>query len=84
MPAWSYSVAGRYSGRQYTNLDNSDVNDATYIGASKFFFVDVKVNDQFKDRFTARLRIDNIHNDEAYVRHPYPQRTGYVQIKFDY
>ncbi len=60
------------------------MKDATYISASKFFFVDVKVNYQFKDRFTASLGIDNINNDKAYVRHLYPQRTAYVQIKFDY
>jgi iron complex outermembrane recepter protein len=82
--AWTYSLAGRYSGRQYTYIDNSDVNDDTYIAASPFFFVDVKVNYRFKDRYTASIGIDNLNNDQAYVRHPYPQRTAYVQLKFDY
>ena len=78
------SLAGRYSGRQYTTLDNSDINPETYKAASQFLFVDAKANYKFKDRWTASLGVDNIFNDQAYVSHPYPQRTGYAQIKFDY
>jgi len=33
----TYSVAARYSGRQYNALDNSDINPDTFGGASKFF-----------------------------------------------
>jgi len=78
------SLAGRYSGRQYITLENSDINPETYKAASQFLFVDAKANYKFKDRWTASLGVDNIFNDQAYVSHPYPQRTGYAQIKFDY
>ncbi|HSH53846.1 MAG TPA: TonB-dependent receptor [Methylotenera sp.] len=80
----TYTVAARYSGRQYNTLDNSDTNPDTFGGTSKFFFVDVKANYKFADRFTASVGVDNINNYKAYVFHPYPQRTGYVQLKFDY
>lgn len=80
----TYSLAARYSGRQYNTLDNSDNNPDTFGGASKFFFVDVKANYKFADRFTASVGVDNINNYKAYIFHPYPQRTGYVQLKFDY
>jgi iron complex outermembrane recepter protein len=80
----TYSIAARYSGRQYNSLDNSDNNPDTFGGASKFFFVDVKANYKFADRFTASVGVDNLNNDKAYIFHPYPQRTGYVQLKFDY
>lgn len=80
----TYSVAARYSGRQYNTMDNSDVNPDTFGGTSKFFIVDVKANYKFADRFTASIGIDNLNNYKAYVFHPYPQRTGYVQLKFDY
>lgn len=80
----TYTVAARYSGRQYNTLDNSDTNPDTFGGTSKFFFVDVKANYKFADRFTASIGVDNINNYKAYVFHPYPQRTGYVQLKFDY
>jgi iron complex outermembrane recepter protein len=81
---WTHSLGMRYSGRQYNNLDNSDINEDTYIAASKFFFVDVRSTYRFADRWTAALGIDNLNNYQAYVRHPYPQRTAFVQVKFDY
>lgn len=80
----TYSVAARYSGRQYNALDNSDINPDTFGGASKFFIMDVKANYKFADRFTASAGIDNLNNYKSYVFHPYPQRTAYVQLKFDY
>ncbi|MFM9913421.1 MAG: TonB-dependent receptor [Methylophilaceae bacterium] len=79
-----YSLAARYSGRQYNALDNSDINPDTYGGASKFFVMDVKASYKFADRFTASLGVDNLNNYKSYVFHPYPQRTGYLQLKFDY
>jgi iron complex outermembrane receptor protein len=80
----TYSLGARYSGRQYNTLDNSDTNPDTFGGASKFFFVDVKANYKFADRFIASVGVDNLNNYKAYIFHPYPQRTGYVQLKFDY
>lgn len=80
----TYSVAARYSGRQYNILDNSDVNPDIFGGTSKFFIVDVKANYKFAKSWTASLGIDNLNNYKAYVFHPYPQRTGYLQMKFDY
>jgi iron complex outermembrane recepter protein len=81
---FTMSLAARYSGRQFIQLDNSDINPETYQGASRLLFVDAKANYKFKDRWTASLGVDNIFNDQAYVSHPLSQRTGYVQIKFDY
>lgn len=81
---WTHSLGMRYSGRQYNALDNSDVNEDTYIAASKFFFVDVRSTYRFADRWTAALGIDNLNNYQAYVRHPYQQRTAFVQVQFDY
>ncbi len=81
---FTMSLASRYSGRQFIQLDNSDTNLETYSGASRLLFVDAKANYKFKDRWTASLGVDNIFNDQAYVHHPLSQRTGYAQIKFDY
>lgn len=80
----TYSIAARYSGRQYNTLDNTDSNPNTFGGTSQYFFVDVKANYKFADRFTASVGVDNLNNYKAYTFHPYPQRAGYVQLKFDY
>ena len=78
------SVGARYSGRQYINLDNSDVNPDTYKAASQYFLMDLKANYKFADRWLASVGVDNLTNYKAYVSHPLPQRTLYAQIKFDY
>jgi iron complex outermembrane receptor protein len=80
----TYSLGARYSGRQYNTLDNSDVNPDTFGGVSKFFIVDVKANYKFAHKLTASVGVDNLNNDKAYAFHPYPQRTGYLQLKYDY
>lgn len=82
--ALSYSLAARYSGRQYFYLDNSDSNPGVYNSASKYFFIDARMAYRFADRWTATLGVDNLNNYKAYVLHPYPQRTAFVQVKFDY
>lgn len=80
----TYSLGARYSGRQYNTLNNSDSNPETFGGTSKFFIVDVKANYNFAKHWTASAGVDNLNNNKAYVFHPYPQRTGYLQMKFDY
>ena len=80
----TYSLGARYSGRQYNTLDNSDVNPDTFGGVSKFFIVDVKANYKFAHKLTASVGVDNLNNYKAYAFHPYPQRTGYLQLKYDY
>ncbi len=80
----TYSLAARYSGRQYNALDNSDVNDGTFGAASRFFVLDAKANYKFAKGYTASVGVDNLNNYKSYVFHPYPQRTAYVQLKFDY
>jgi len=80
----TYSLAARYSGRQYNALDNSDINPDTFGGAGKFFVMDIKATYKFANRVTASLGVDNLNNYKSYVFHPYPQRTAYLQLKFDY
>lgn len=81
---FTVSLGARFSGRQFINLDNSDINSNTYRSASRFTMIDIKANYQFADRFTASVGVDNLTNDKAFVSHPLPQRTLYAQVKFDY
>ncbi|BAN36351.1 outer membrane receptor protein [Sulfuricella denitrificans skB26] len=80
----SYSLAARYSGRQYNLLDNSDINPSTYGGASSFLVADAKVVYKVAKQWSTSLGVDNIGNYKAYVAHPYPQRTVFANLKFDY
>nr|WP_232080881.1 TonB-dependent receptor [Variovorax sp. SRS16] len=80
---WAFTVAARYSGRQYSTLDNSDVNAFAYFGASRYFTVDLRVRYQIDKQWSAAFGIDNANNDQYWNFHPYPQRTFSAELRFD-
>ena len=80
---WSTTFGARYGGRQFNNLDNSDVNGFAYQGASKFFTTDVRVQYRHDKHWSAALGVDNLNNYQYWNFHPYPQRTLVAELKFD-
>jgi iron complex outermembrane receptor protein len=80
---WAFTVAARYSGRQYSSLDNSDVNAFAYFGASKYFTVDLRLRYQIDKQWSAAFGIDNANNYQYWNFHPYPQRTYSAELRFD-
>jgi len=81
---WTYTLAARYSGRQFNTLDNSDSNPDTYGGTSAFFVVDTRVSYRLAKRYTASAGADNLNNYRYYAYHPYPQRTIHAELKYDF
>ncbi len=79
----SYTLAARYSGEQFGQLDNSDTNGFAYMGFSKFFVVDARVRYQINRQVSAALGIDNLNNYKYWAFHPYPQRTVVTELKLD-
>ncbi len=80
---WALTVAARYSGRQYSNLDNSDVHADTYMGASQYFSVDLRARYQIDKQLSAAFGIDNANNAKYWNFHPYPQRTFSASLRWD-
>jgi iron complex outermembrane recepter protein len=80
---WSYSVGTRYSGRQYSQLDNSDTNENAYQSVSSYFVADIRASYRFSKQWSASLGIDNLNNAKYWAFHPYPQRTVHAELKFD-
>ena len=80
----SYTLAARYSGRQYNTLNNIDVAPNTYGGTSQFFVMDARVNYKLAKQLTASVGVDNLNNYKHYLAHPMPQRTFHAELKFDY
>jgi iron complex outermembrane receptor protein len=79
----SATLAARYSGRQYSTLDNSDTNGFAYQGASKYFTADLRVVYRIDRRWKAALGIDNLNNYQYWNFHPYPQRTWVAELTWD-
>lgn len=79
-----YSLAGRYSGRQYATLDNTDTNPNTYLGFASYTVFDAKVNYRINRQFLTSLGVDNLANKTYFQFHPYQGRTVTGEIRFDY
>ncbi|MFI5231641.1 MAG: TonB-dependent receptor [Gemmatimonadales bacterium] len=76
------SLAGRYSAKMYTTLDNSDVNTNTYQGFSAWFLLDARVSHQLTPHWNTSLGIDNLLDRKYFLFHPFPQRAVVASIKW--
>lgn len=82
----SVSLAGRYSGNQEINLLYNTTNPNTYgTTATKYTVFDTKIVYKLDKQLTASFGINNLNNYKYYVNpNPYPQRTFFAGMKYDY
>lgn len=80
---WSYTLGARYSGDQFSTLDNSDPNGFAYQGSSRYFTTDVRVRLQVSKAWSAAVGMDNLNNYRYWNFHPYPQRSLHAELKAD-
>ncbi len=73
----------RYASDTFGDLDNRDTNDGGFGSFTDYVFVGVKTNVQATDDLKLSVGIDNLFNEEAFVHHPYPQRTYYFTAKYE-
>ncbi len=81
---WSYTVAARYSGKQYSTLENNDVIPNVYGAFDSFFVVDVRVRYRVNDNASFSFGVDNLNNDSYTLFHPFPQRTFIADAKITF
>ena len=80
----TFAVAGRYQGKMYSTLDNTDSVSNVFGGFDRFFVLDTHVNYKINERITADAGINNLLNEKYFEYHPFPQRTfiAAVKVKF--
>jgi len=79
------SVSGRYSSAQFGQLNNSDINPETNgSGGDAFFIVDLHAKYQITKQVSASAGIDNVSNQEVWLFHPFPSRTYFAELKYNY
>ena len=79
---WSFTLAGRYSGREYSTLDNTDNTPHVFGAFDSFTVFDARAHYQINERLSASLGIDNFTNQKYFLYHPFPQRTYEADLKF--
>ncbi|MEQ1814403.1 MAG: TonB-dependent receptor [Candidatus Nitrotoga sp.] len=87
----AYTLSYRFSGRQHNALFNTatnqynDPNPNVYGAVSHYSVFDTKVNYAMSKHWAASLGINNLGNFKYYVNpNPYPQRTYYASVKYDF
>jgi iron complex outermembrane receptor protein len=75
------SLAGRYSGKLYTTLDNADVHPNTYQGFEEWLVMDARAQLRIDRRWSASLGVDNLLDRKYFLFHPFPQRTLVANAK---
>ncbi|MCP3470267.1 TonB-dependent receptor [Bradyrhizobium sp. CCGUVB1N3] len=82
--SWVYTVAARYTGKQYATLDNTDVVPHVYQAFDPFFVVDMKIHYNATKDFSFDFGIDNLFNYQYFLFHPFPGRTFVLAGKYTF
>jgi iron complex outermembrane recepter protein len=82
--SWAYTVAARYSGKQYSTLDNTDVVSHVFGAFDDFFVVDMKVHYNTTQNLSFDVGIDNLFNEQYFLFHPFPGRTYVLAGKYTF
>ncbi len=76
---WDTSAGLRYSGDSYGDLDNQDTASDVYGAIDGYLFLDLKASYKINKSAKVAFGIDNVTDTSAFVAHPWPQRTYYVE-----
>ncbi|QNK01492.1 TonB-dependent receptor [Dyella telluris] len=79
--AWAFTLAGRYSGKQYSTLDNTDNTPHVFGAFDSFTVFDLRAHYQINEHLAASFGVDNFTNQKYYLYHPFPQRTYVADLK---
>ncbi len=79
---WAYTVAARYTGKQFATLDNTDTTQHVYQAFDPFLVVDMKIHYNATQNFSFDFGIDNIFNEQYFLFHPFPGRTFVLAAKY--
>jgi iron complex outermembrane receptor protein len=82
--SWAYTVAARYSGKQFSTLDNTDVVSHVFGAFDNFFVVDLKVHYNATKNVSFDAGIDNVFNEQYFLFHPFPGRTYVLAAKYQF
>lgn len=81
---WAYTVAGRYIGKQYATLDNTDTFAHVYQAFDLFLVFDTKIHYKATQNCSFDFGIDNLFNARYFLFHPFPGRTFVLAGKYTF
>jgi len=77
--AWDIGGGVRYASNSYGDSDNGDRQSGVFGAMDSYTFVNVKTSYALTDNARLSFGVDNLANRIAYVHHPWPGRTVYLE-----
>jgi iron complex outermembrane receptor protein len=74
------TVGVRYASKSFDTLDNSDRERNVFGAQDAYLFTNVKLTYQLTETAKVAFGVDNLTDEEAYVFHPWPARSMYVEL----
>lgn len=81
--AWDVGGSLQYASDSYGRLDNADNEDQVYGAQDGYTFVGLKTTYKVNRNTKVGVGVDNLTDEVAYVAHPWPQRTFYINASYD-
>ncbi|MFK8049861.1 MAG: TonB-dependent receptor [Halioglobus sp.] len=78
------STSFRYASDTFGDLDNGDSEGEVYGAIDDYFFVNLKSNWAVNENINLSLGVDNVFDELAYVAHPWPSRTYFLEARMNY
>ncbi len=80
---WDVGGSLQYASDSYGRLDNADNEDQVYGAQDGYTFVGLKMAYKVNPNTKVGVGVDNLTDEVAYVAHPWPQRTFYINASYD-
>lgn len=80
---WDVGGSLRYASDSYGDLDNSDTANGVFGAHDAYTQLGLRTSYRMTDGVRLSLGVDNLTDEVAFVHHPWPGRTMYLEAAFD-
>ena len=83
-PQWDAGLNLQYASDSFGRNDNTDREDSVYGAQDGFTRLGVKTTYNFTNGVALGFGVDNMADELSYVAHPWPGRTYYANLSYDF
>jgi iron complex outermembrane receptor protein len=81
---WDVGGSLQYASDSYGRADNRDIQDDVYGAQDAYARIGLKTNYRITDRWKLSAGVDNLSDEISFVAHPWPARTFYFTVDWDW
>ncbi len=81
---WTMGGGIRYASNSFGDLNNADTANNVFGAHDDYFLLNLKTTYHLTEMTQISLGIDNVNGETAYVHHPWPQRTVYLEASHNF